>query len=39
MNQKRNQTYPFRFGIGLPGEGSNDDLDFQVYQEIERLVH
>jgi hypothetical protein len=38
MNQKRNQTYPFRFGIGSPGESPNDDQDFRVYQELRRLV-
>jgi hypothetical protein len=38
MNQKRNQTYPFEFGIGRLGEGANEDLDFRVYQEMQRLV-
>lgn len=38
MNQKRNQTYPFHFGIGRPGESANDDQDFRVYQEMQRLL-
>jgi hypothetical protein len=38
MNQQRNQTHPFQFGIGRPGEGANADLDFQVYQEMRLLL-
>jgi len=38
MNQKRNQTYPFTFEIGRPGEGTNADEDFRIYQEMQRLV-
>jgi len=38
MNQRRNQTYPFEFEIGRPGEGTNEELDFKVYEEIKRLT-
>jgi hypothetical protein len=38
MNQKRNQTYPFQFGIGRPDGASNAQEDFRVYQELTRLL-
>jgi hypothetical protein len=38
MNQQRNQTYPFEFTIGRPNEGANEELDFEVYEEMSRLT-
>jgi hypothetical protein len=38
MNQKRNQTYPFQFGIDVPSAGANEALNFEVYEEIQRLT-
>lgn len=38
MNQKRNQQYPFIFGIGEPKEGGNAEEDFIAYETIAKLV-
>ena len=38
MNQKRNQQYPFIFGIGDPEEGGNAKEDFIAYETIAKLV-
>jgi hypothetical protein len=38
MNQQRNQTFPFQFGIGRPGEGANAELDSLVYREMKQLL-
>lgn len=37
MNQKRNQQYPFIFGIGNPEEGDNAKEDFTAYETIAKL--
>jgi hypothetical protein len=38
MNQKRNQQWPFVFGIGRPDEGQNAKEDFAAYETIGELV-
>ncbi len=38
MNQKRNQQWPFIFGIGDPEEGGNAKEDFTAYETIADLV-
>lgn len=38
MNQKRNQQWPFVFGIGRPDEGQNAKEDFAAYEAIRKLV-
>jgi len=38
MNQKRNQHWPFIFGIGNPNEGGNAAEDFAAYQTIAELL-
>lgn len=38
MNQKRNQQYPFVFGIGDPEEGGNAKEDFIAYETITKLL-
>jgi hypothetical protein len=38
MNQKRNQHWPFVFGIGEPEEGGNAEEDFIAYETIGRLI-
>ena len=38
MNEKRNQQYPFVFGIGDPTKGGNDKEDFIAYETIAQLV-
>ena len=38
MNVKRNQRYPFTFGIGKPEEGGNAKEDFIAYEAIAKLV-
>ena len=38
MNQKRNQTWPFIFKIGKPGEDKNAEEDFQLYQAMEKML-
>ena len=38
MNQRRNQQWPFTFGIGKPEEGGNAEEDFAAYETIARLT-
>jgi len=38
MNQKRNQTWPFIYEIGEPGEGSNAEEDYELYQAMEEML-
>jgi hypothetical protein len=38
MNQRRNQQWPFVFGIGRPEEGQNAAEDFAAYETIRTLV-
>ena len=38
MNQKRNQHWPFIFGIGKSEEGGNAKEDFVAYETIAELV-
>ena len=38
MNQKRNQTWPFIYEIGKPGEGENAEEDFKLYQAMEEML-
>ncbi len=38
MNQKRNQQWPFVYGIGDPEEGQNAKEDFAAYETIAELV-
>ncbi len=38
MNQKRNQQWPFVFGIGKPDEGPNAVEDLTAYETIRSLV-
>jgi len=38
MNQKRNQHWPFIFGIGDPEEGGNAKEDFTAYETIADLI-
>jgi len=38
MNQKRNQEWPFIFGIGDPKEGKNAKEDFIAYETIAKLI-
>jgi hypothetical protein len=38
MNQKRNQTYPFKFTIGKPEEGENAKEDYALYEAMADLL-
>lgn len=38
MNQKRNQTWPFIYEIGKPGEGGNAEEDLKLYQAMEEML-
>ena len=38
MNEKRNQHWPFIFGIGEPKEGGNAQEDFMAYETIAKLM-
>jgi hypothetical protein len=38
MNQQRNQTWPFRFGIGRPDEGPNAQEDYELYEALAELL-
>jgi hypothetical protein len=38
MNQKRNQTWPFEFTIGSPGEDANAEEDFRLYQAMAEML-
>jgi len=38
MNQKRNQTWPFIFKIGEPGEDINAEEDFLLYQAMAEML-
>ena len=38
MNERRNQYWPFVYGIGDPREGENGRLDAAAYETIRRLL-
>jgi len=38
MNERRNQYWPFTFGIGKPKEGGNAEEDFVAYETIAELI-
>jgi hypothetical protein len=38
MNERRNQHWPFTFGIGDPKKGGNDKEDFIAYETIAKLT-
>jgi len=38
MNQQRNQHWPFKYEIGKPGDGKNQEEDFLLYQAMEKML-
>jgi Cellulase (glycosyl hydrolase family 5) len=38
MNQKRNQTWPFVYKIGKPGDGKNAEEDYLLYQALAKML-